>query len=389
MACQRCHRVSERIISADGHIDFPLLPETLWSDNAPAALRDRMPQIVESERGRVWQTAKGVPLGLVGGMGSAGRPYVPGEIHRSDRMAEQGLYDDQSRGVMRPATADLRVKDQDLDGVSGEVVYGILGAIQRFDDPEVSAAIVHIYNEWLSDFCKQAPGRFAGIGCLSSREPAVAAEELRRCASLGLQGAELGMTHEMLPLWHPDWEPVWRAAAESGVPVHIHTIGPAVDTRFLRGEHYRHWLAVHIGAFQVPMLGVLAEILFGGALERYPSLRMVIGESGIGWLPYALERFDFEWEDQFQDLIPEPPSFYWRRQMFATFQVDRTGLENLERIGPETIMWGSDFPHPDGTWPDSREILDPQLAGLSGDHRRMILCDNATRLYGFPSGGGS
>ena len=130
--------MDQRVISADGHIDFPLLPENLWRDNAPAALRDRMPRVVESERGRVWRSEKGTSLGLVGGMGSAGRPYVPGEIHRSDRMAEQGLYEDQSRGVMRPAVPELRVKDQELDGVDGEVVYGILGAIGRLQDDEVS-----------------------------------------------------------------------------------------------------------------------------------------------------------------------------------------------------------------------------------------------------------
>ena len=111
----------------------------------------------------------------------------------------------------------------------------------------------------------------------------------------------------------------------------------------------------------------------------------MVGEAGIGWLPYALERFDLEWEDQFQDLIPCPPSEYWRRQMFATFQIDRTGLANLERIGADTVMWGSDFPHPDGTWPDSMEILAPQLEGLAESARKKVLHSNAARLYGFPS----
>ena len=372
------------ILSADGHIDFPLLPETLWHDDAPAALRDRMPRVVETSRGRVWQSAKGAALGLVGGMGSAGRPYVPGEIHRSDRMAEQGLYDDQSRGIMRPAVPELRVRDQETDGVAGEVVYGILGAANRLEDPEVAAAVCHIYNEWLAEFCAKAPGRFAGIGCLASSAPSEAAGEIRRCADLGLAGAELGLSHDMLPLWHDDWEPVYQACAETGVPLHIHTIGPQADPRWIADPStYRRWLATHIGSFQVPMLSVLAALLFGGAAERHPRLRVVIGESGIGWLPYALERFDFEWEDQFQDLLPRPPSEYWRRQFFATFQVDRVGLENIASIGEETVMWGSDFPHPDGTWPDSRAILEPQLAGVPETTRRKILCDNAARLYGF------
>ena len=377
--------MDQPVISADGHIDFPLLPENLWVDNAPPALRDRMPRVVESSRGRVWRTHAGTPLGLVGGMGSAGRPYVPGEIHRSDRMAAQGLFEDQARGVMRPAVPELRVKDQELDGVCGEVVYGILGAASRLDDPEVAAVVVRIYNDWLAEFCRKIPGRFAGIGCLSSGNPPEAAEELRRCDTLGLKGAELGMSHDMLPLWHEDWEPIWRASAETGVPVHIHTIGPRIDTRWIQdAAHYRPWLATHMSAFQIPMMAVVAAVLFGGALERHPDLRVVIGESGIGWLPYALERFDYEWEDQFRDLIPRPPSEYWRGQMFATFQIDRTGLEQIERIGAETVMWGSDFPHPDGTWPDSMQILKPQLEGVPASTRKKILFENAARLYGFP-----
>ncbi len=372
------------ILSADGHIDFPLMPETLFRDNAPAALRDRMPRVVETSRGRAWQSAKGAPLGLVGGMGSAGRPYVPGEIHRSDRMAEQGLYEDQKRGIMRPAVPELRVKDQELDGVAGEVVYGILGASNRLEDPEVAAIVCHIYNEWLAEFCSKAPGRFAGIGCLSSTNPEEAAQETRRCAKLGLKGAELGLAQDMVPLWHDDWEPVYRACAETGVPLHIHTIGPPTDSHWLQNPAtYRRWLATHISAFQVPMLGILASIVFGGAPERHPELRVVIGEAGIGWLPYALERFDFEWQDQFQDLIPKPPSEYWRSQFYATFQIDRVGLENISAIGENTVMWGSDFPHPDGTWPDSQEILEPQFAGLSEETRRKVVCDNAAELYGF------
>jgi predicted TIM-barrel fold metal-dependent hydrolase len=376
--------VDHPLISADGHIDFPLLPEDLWTGNAPAQMRDRMPRVVESSGHRIWRSHSGESLGIAGGMGSAGRPYVPGEIHRSDRMAEQGLYDDQAKGIMRPAIPTLRAKDQDRDGVAGEVLYGILGAADRLNDPEVARAVVHIYNEWLSEFCAEVPGRFAGIGCLAPGDPEKNAREVGRCAQLGLKGVELGLTHDMTPLWHKEWEPIWRASDDTGLPVHIHTVGPPIDRRWMtEPDCYRPWLATHISAFQIPMLSVLAAVIFGGALERHPRMRVVIGESGIGWLPYALERLDFEWEDQFQDLVPRPPSEYWRNQMFATFQVDRAGLLNLDAIGEDTVMWGSDFPHPDGTWPDSQELLAPQLEALSAATRRKILCDNAAGLYGF------
>jgi predicted TIM-barrel fold metal-dependent hydrolase len=95
---------------------------------------------------------------------------------------------------------------------------------------------------------------------------------------------------------------------------------------------------------------------------------------------------DYEWEDQFQNLELEmKPSEYYRRQMFVTFQQDETGIANIDRIGAETMLWGSDFPHPDGIWPDSLEIINAQFASLQPKQRRMLLHDNAVRLYGFPT----
>ena len=91
------------VISADGHIDLPCLPASLFTDNAPASLKDKMPKVVDKPEGKTWVSHQGTSMGLVGGMGSAGRQYVPGQIYRADRMAETGLYEDQSRGVMRTA----------------------------------------------------------------------------------------------------------------------------------------------------------------------------------------------------------------------------------------------------------------------------------------------
>ena len=132
------------------------------------------------------------------------------------------------------------------------------------------------------------------------------------------------------------------------------------------------------------MADVLAAIVFGGALERHPDVRVVIGESGLGWIPYVLERMDYEWEDQFRGLeLKMRPSEYWRRQMYATFQLDETGIAMLDRIGEDNVMWGSDFPHPDGVWPDSQEMIERQLGHLPAETRRKLVCDNAARVYGF------
>ncbi len=142
--------------------------------------------------------------------------------------------------------------------------------------------------------------------------------------------------------------------------------------------------ATHITGFQLHMADVLMSVIFAGVLERYPNLKIVIGESGIGWIPYVLDRMDLEWEDQFKDLeLTMRPSEYWRRQCKATYQSDRIGVALLDELGPETIMWGSDFPHPDGIWPDSREFIAKELGHLPEATRRKVVCENAGRLYGF------
>jgi predicted TIM-barrel fold metal-dependent hydrolase len=132
------------------------------------------------------------------------------------------------------------------------------------------------------------------------------------------------------------------------------------------------------------MATLLTSLVFGGVLERYPNLRLVIGESGIGWIPYVLDRMDLEWEEQLKDLeLTMRPSAYWRRQCKATYQTDRIGIKLLEELGADTIMWGSDFPHPDGVWPDSEEFTQRQLGHLPVAVRAKIVCDNAGRFYGL------
>ncbi len=184
------------IISADGHIDLPCLPATLFTDNAPSHLKAKMPKVVDSPEGKIWVSYQGTSLGLVGGMGSAGRPYIPGQIHRADRMAEAGLYEDQRRGIMRTTIPELRLRDQERDGVVGEVIYGILGAASRLNDPEVSDVVCTIYNDFAAHFCQAAPDRFAGVGSLPTSSPDKAAAEVRRCAKMVLKGAELAARDE-------------------------------------------------------------------------------------------------------------------------------------------------------------------------------------------------
>ena len=123
-----------------------------------------------------------------------------------------------------------------------------------------------------------------------------------------------------------------------------------------------------------------------GVFERYPNVRVAFGESGIGWIPYALDRMDFEYEDRFRDLMPMKPSEYWKRQCRATFQYDVIGPMLLNRndlMTEDTLMWGSDYPHVDSTWPCSLEVLDEIFQDVPDQERQRITRENVERLYGL------
>jgi len=364
-----------------------------------------MPYVTDGPNGRTWTTKRGANLGHVNGMGSAGRQYVPGKIHRADRMAATGLYEDGKRGIRRLTEPELRVKDQDRDGVQAEVLYGVLGATGRLNDPEAAVEVMRVYNEWLAGFCSTHPERFAGLGSIPNHPIDAAIAEVERVARRGaLRGLDIANAADLKPLWDPYWNPLWEVVNATGLPLHFHTVSgytpdhirkimmiggdptraslpgmPEVDLPVARAA-----FATSITAFQLNMSNILTSMIYSGVLEHYPRIRLVLGESGIGWIPYVLWRMDAEWEDQLKDLsLTMPPSDYWKRQCWATYQTDPIGIKLLDELGADKVMWGSDFPHPDGVWPDSQEYITRELGHLPAATRRQIVCENAARLYGF------
>jgi predicted TIM-barrel fold metal-dependent hydrolase len=393
------------MISADCHLDLCWLPTDLFTKNASPGLRDRMPHVSEGPQGPVWVTKKGANLGLVNGMGSAGRQYVPGVIHRSDRMASTGLYDDGRKGIRRLTDPDLRIKDQDRDGVQAEVLYGILGATSRVNDPEAAVEMLRVYNDWLADFVDAKPGRFIGLAAIPNHPIEAAIAEVERVAKRGaLRGLDIANSSDLQPLWDPYWKPLWEVINATGLPLHFHTVSGYVPDHirkimFLGGDPSRAKLpdapdvpmpvaraafASNITQFQMNMANILTAMIFAGVLEQHRNMRLVLGESGIGWIPYVLQRMDSEWEDQFKDLsLTMPPSGYWKRQCYATYQTDPIGVKLIDDLGEDNVMWGSDFPHPDGIWPDSKEYIARELGHLPAAKRRKVICETAGRLYGL------
>ncbi|MCC6534486.1 MAG: amidohydrolase [Burkholderiales bacterium] len=377
-----------RRISADCHIDLPWLPPDLFTANASAAMKARMPYVADGPDGAHWTSKSGFSYGLVCGVGPSGAKLVPGQNHRVDRMAQTGLYEDAKRGVRRVIDPELRLKDAELDGVDAEVIFGILGAATRLGDQEAAREMFRIYNDWLAGFCSHHPDRLIGLACLPYGDVGAAVEEIHRVAAKGLRGLELSCSWDMEPMWHPSWEPLWQAVSEVNLPLHFHTF-PSVSPAAREKEppaSRRAAMFTRVSGFQMNLVNILAAVIGAAVLERYPKLRICFGESGIGWIPYALERMDFEWEDRFRDLgLKMKPSDYWRRQCKATFQYDRIGAKLIDDLGVETLMWGSDYPHTDGVWPESSRYIADQFAHVSPAAVHQITCRNAGRFYGLMS----
>ncbi len=382
-----------RCISADCHIDLCWLPHDLFVANASREMKHRMPYVVHGPGGPIWVTESGLNLGFANGKGCATgatgrRTIVPGEDRRLDRIAATGLFTDGARGIFRPTAPELRLKEQERDGIQAEVIYGLLNAGNKMTDPDAALEFYRIYNDWLSHFCAYDRQRFVGLASIPSYSVELAVAETRRVAKLGLGGLDVSASWDMIPLSDPYWDPLWEAAVEVNLAVHFHTINPppGVAPRadlpaVFKKAHEATWMA----GFQLYLAAILAAVIHGGALERYPKLRIVLGESGIGWIPYVLDRMDYEYEDKFKGRIPltMKPSDYWRRQCRATFQNDRVGVKLLDDLGVENVMWGSDYPHADSVFPDSQEYIERQFAHLASTTRHKITCENAGKFYGL------
>lgn len=370
------------IISADGHIDMTWMPGDLWVKNAPSRWKELVPQVHETPEGPKWY-AEEQELGVFGGLGFGFTPVQRGYSKHVDKMFDVGFYE----GGPHPTTPDLRLKDQELDGIDAEVMYGILGVGMRMSDPELSHVVYQIYNDWAADFCKTNPGRFVGLACLPSHDPAKAATELTRAAKLGLKGADFPVSTAIYPIWHDAWDPLWAAAQECNIPISFHTTGydvrPPSDDH-MAAEYDLKYRATRTTMFQLCAAEFLASIVFSGALDRFPGFKFVLGEAGVTWLPYVLNRMDEEYDDRYYQLnLSMQPSEFWRRQGYSTYQREPSLPAMISLIGEDNIMWGSDYPHPDGIWPDSLKWIDVDLQGVEASVRRKITCENAGKLYGL------
>ena len=375
------------LISGDNHIDLTYCPPELWSAQAPAKWRLLVPRVEELEDGLHW-FVEGQDKGMWNGVGPGFLKYQPGVFGHIDEMKAVGFEWDNRRGASpRPTTAEHRLADLDRDGVDAEIIYGCLMINDLIADGGMRAWCNQKYNDWAADFAKKSdPSRVFPLAIIPNNDPQVAAAEVRRCAAMGLKGGDLAFKRMSVPLYHHDWYALWEAAAECRFPISFHSTGfkglRAPDTPQMEQEYLIQFRLVRSALFQLDGMEVLVSLLASGACEKYPDFKFILGESGVTWIPYVLDRLDTEYNDRARALgFSMKPSDYFRRQGFTTYQQDQFMEPIIPLVGEDNIIWGADYPHPDCIWPSSKQHIEMNLKDVPERVRRKITCENVQRLY--------
>jgi uncharacterized protein len=364
--------LARALYSCDDHLDLRAVPPDLWQARLPQDQRERGPRVVSRDGQRVWVCEDRV-------LGGSGRPASDKIAKSLSAISRAGIEDD----GYRAGNPKLRLEDMDLDGLWVSVIYGPLALGFPIDDPDLQTACYSAWNDWaVQEFNAVAPDRLCVLAFLPGHSPQAAAAELERCAELGHRGAILDIFS--IDLGDPAWDALWSVAEHTDVPISFHLKGGSWSNLSYRMGKWQS--AAFASILPLQLDEPLATMTFSGALERHPGLRLVLAESGLGWLPYFLTRMDLEWralKDKLDYAPAQPPSELFHRQVMATFEEDELAAQMIPMIGAGSCMWASDYPHTDSTFPRSREAVEDSLGALPDKDRRTITATNCARLYGF------
>ena len=349
------------LVSADAHVNEP---RGLWKDNLPSALRA--------------QAMAGIRAGEDGNW----EPLFEGAV------LDQSSGDEEER--LRVCDPDYRLAVMRQEGIVAECVFPTIGLyVWTLADPVGGAASCRIYNEWIADRLGALP-RFSCAGLVPTWTTADARAEIEWIADAGLGAIMLPVV--ATPEWNsPAWEPIWAQIAETGLPVVFHQ-GTGHSMFFYRGPGAG---VSNLVATQSMGARTAALLATSGVLGRHPAVQVVFVEFNGGWMAGLMQTLDY-YTDAFSrygktpsgkpwvnPALPEPPSFYLRRQVHATFQDDPVGIHNLSLTGDEALLWGSDFPHEEGTYPHSREVVARLAAGMEPKAAARVFRDTAIDLFHF------
>lgn len=355
------------LVSADEHI---LEAEHLWEDGLPERFKDRAP--------RIWREEDGFHSDI----GGAELGPIPPE----DRS---GIYD-----------LEQRIRDADAEGIHKGILFPQRSLqIVRVQDRELRHECLRVYNKWLAEHLSPHAGRLYGVALLNWWDAEHARENIQEIKDLGYKLMMIPMAPKDLEYNDPSLEPLWSAIEESGMPVSIHVgenllpvTGPGgLGTTLLMtqsGHHFRR---------------VFGLLTYSGVFERHPGLKVVFTEGGLGWIAPTLFEADKAYVDFESELEgraggfsfsknvdaavfqkpPHTPSYYWFQNCYATFQYDPVGLEQLDRIGWDRVMWATDYPHRESILGYSQGVVRDIFNTTTVEKAQAIVGGTATKLWGL------
>ncbi|MGH2633074.1 MAG: amidohydrolase family protein [Tepidiformaceae bacterium] len=350
------------IVSADSH----WLEGDIWVERFPEHLKHRAPRVFFEDGG--WQVELGGKRLTPGGSAAASCAFecVPG-------------FND----------IEARMKDLDAEGVDQEILFPQkffnLLFLEHFEEKEWCA---RAYNQALSEFCAGQPERLHGVAILNWWDPDATRDALAEIKALGFKTAMIPIQPgkdadgELINYHSERMEPFWAAIEEAGLPICFHIgerpVNPATSPRGAAGIFVMNQMG--------GMRNIWSTLTFGGVFDRNPGLRVIFVESGLHWVPGALQEADMIFESFPNHIRPQlshSPSYYWYKNCWATFMVDPAGLEMLHRIGPERCMWSSDYPHNESTLGYTRSAVDAVFKATTVENARKIVGGNAIELFGL------
>ncbi len=385
---QASDKVRRRIVDADAHCDAPY---EMWADYLSPEFRDQAPRIEHGEE-HDWIVFEGNrrPVMLISNQ--AGREGK--DFKMVGRRAEM-------RPVWKP---EIRLADMDQDGMDAAIMFG--GGPLPTAKSDLYIASFEAYNRWLWDWCAADRKRLIPVAYVPSRDPAETIGMLKDLAKLGFRSVNIpafpqakdGITTSSTvqavasgqaaaltgnptggrSYTDPEWDAFWATLQDLDMTITMHLGGRI--TRFGMKEHFLSDLVMS----KVAMAEPVAIAIYNGIFMKYPKLRMVIAESGVGWFSWMAEYMDRTWGKQrfwTESKLVNPPSFYMDQNVYGSFIHDRTGILNRDRPGGKNIMWSSDYPHSETTWPNSQAVIARDFEGIPEADVREIVCDRAARIY--------
>ena len=372
------------IIDVDTHVSE--VPD-LWTRRVPPHMREAVPRVETDAAGRQWWwlgSERLIPLGLTATAGVGDFKHPP----RGYADMHPGAFD-----------AHERLKYMDAHGIWAMVLYpnvGGFGAQEflRLKDPQLMLACVEAYNDWQTEWAAADSARLLPITSTPFWDVPAAVREIHRCKAMGHRG--ILFTGEPQSFGQPilgsrHWDPLWEAAVELDLPISFHIGSGNMEGGLRRDKMKTYGRMAAFAELSVDLFmnngRQLCDLLMSGVLARYPELRFVSVESGIGWIPFVLEAMDYQFEgNRVAEERPEfdrLPSEYFARNVFACYWFEQTAPRRLlDKVGIDNILFETDFPHPTSLFGDEvHRRIAGGLAECDATSRQKILWDNAARLY--------